>query len=101
MAPRTPPGTGETTTGVLSFETNTQAVPNPPKDWSDLLKPEYKGKIASPVTASRTRRSRRSTRRRSPAAARSTTPSRASTLRKLAVPATSCGYCDVGHDRLG
>jgi len=32
--------------GVLSFETNTAVVPNPPKDWSDLLKPEYKGKIA-------------------------------------------------------
>jgi len=32
--------------GVLSFETNTAVVPNPPKDWADLLKPEYKGKIA-------------------------------------------------------
>jgi putative spermidine/putrescine transport system substrate-binding protein len=32
--------------GVLSFETNTQVVPNPPKDWSDLLKPEYKGQVA-------------------------------------------------------
>lgn len=32
--------------GVLSFETNTQVVSNPPKDWSDLLKPEYKGQVA-------------------------------------------------------
>jgi putative spermidine/putrescine transport system substrate-binding protein len=32
--------------GVLSFETNTAVVPNPPKDWSDLLKPEYKGQVA-------------------------------------------------------
>ncbi len=32
--------------GVLSFETNTQVVPDPPKDWSDLLKPEYKGQVA-------------------------------------------------------
>ena len=32
--------------GVLSFEVNTAVVPNVPQDWSDLLKPEYKGKIA-------------------------------------------------------
>ena len=32
--------------GVLSFEVNTAAVDNVPADWSDLLKPEYKGKIA-------------------------------------------------------
>jgi putative spermidine/putrescine transport system substrate-binding protein len=32
--------------GVLSFETNTKVVKNVPKDWSDLLKPEYKGQIA-------------------------------------------------------
>jgi putative spermidine/putrescine transport system substrate-binding protein len=32
--------------GVLSFETNTAVVPNPPKDWSDLLKPEYKGQVS-------------------------------------------------------
>ena len=32
--------------GVLTFETNTAIVPNPPKDWSDLLKPEYKGQVA-------------------------------------------------------
>ncbi|MFN8521463.1 MAG: extracellular solute-binding protein, partial [Chloroflexota bacterium] len=32
--------------GVLAFETNTAVVPNPPKDWSDLLKPEYKGQVA-------------------------------------------------------
>ena len=32
--------------GVFSFEVNTTLVPNVPKDWSDLLKPEYKGKIA-------------------------------------------------------
>ena len=34
--------------GILSFETNTSVVPNPPRDWSDLLKPEYKGKVALP-----------------------------------------------------
>ena len=32
--------------GVMSFTTNTAIQPNPPKDWSDLLKPEYKGQIA-------------------------------------------------------
>ncbi len=32
--------------GVLSFEVNTAAVDNVPADWADLLKPEYKGKIA-------------------------------------------------------
>jgi putative spermidine/putrescine transport system substrate-binding protein len=32
--------------GVLSFETNTAKVPNVPKDWADLLKPEYKGQVA-------------------------------------------------------
>lgn len=34
--------------GVFSFEVNTTLVPNVPKDWPDLLKPEYKGKIALP-----------------------------------------------------
>ncbi|HEV7604984.1 MAG TPA: ABC transporter substrate-binding protein [Candidatus Limnocylindrales bacterium] len=32
--------------GVLSFETNTKVVTNVPADWADLLKPEYKGKVA-------------------------------------------------------
>ena len=32
--------------GVLSFETNTSVVHNVPKDWADLLKPEYKGQVA-------------------------------------------------------
>jgi putative spermidine/putrescine transport system substrate-binding protein len=32
--------------GVLSFEVNTQKVANVPQDWSDLLKPEYKGQVA-------------------------------------------------------
>ncbi len=32
--------------GVLSFEVNTAVVTNVPKDWSDLLKPEYKGQVA-------------------------------------------------------
>jgi len=32
--------------GVLSFETNTAEVTNVPKDWADLLKPEYKGQVA-------------------------------------------------------
>lgn len=32
--------------GVMSFEVNTKAVTNVPKDWSDLLKPEYKSMVA-------------------------------------------------------
>jgi len=32
--------------GVMAFEVNTQVVKNIPQDWSDLLKPEYKGQIA-------------------------------------------------------
>ncbi len=40
--------------GVMVFEVNTQVVKNVPQDWSDLLKPEYKGQIAlagDPVAA--------------------------------------------------
>jgi putative spermidine/putrescine transport system substrate-binding protein len=32
--------------GVMAFEVNTAVVQNVPQDWSDLLKPEYKGQIA-------------------------------------------------------
>jgi len=32
--------------GVMALETNTAVVENPPKNWSDLLNPEYKGMIA-------------------------------------------------------
>jgi len=32
--------------GVLAFEVNTAVVKNVPQDWSDLLKPEYKGQVA-------------------------------------------------------
>ena len=32
--------------GVMSIVTNTEAVPNPPKDWADLTKPEYKNQVA-------------------------------------------------------
>jgi putative spermidine/putrescine transport system substrate-binding protein len=32
--------------GVLAMEINTDAVKNPPAEWSDLLKPDYKGKVA-------------------------------------------------------
>ena len=32
--------------GVMAFTTNTAVQANPPKDWADLLKPEYKGQIA-------------------------------------------------------
>jgi putative spermidine/putrescine transport system substrate-binding protein len=32
--------------GVFSFEVNTSVITNVPKDWADLLKPEYKGKVA-------------------------------------------------------
>jgi len=32
--------------GVLSFEVNTSAVKNVPKEWADLLKPEYKNQVA-------------------------------------------------------
>lgn len=40
--------------GVISFGTNTKVVKNPPKNWSDLLKPEYKGQVSidgSPAAA--------------------------------------------------
>ena len=40
--------------GVISFGTNTKVVKNPPKSWSDLTKPEYKGQVAidgSPASA--------------------------------------------------
>ncbi|HEX5014404.1 MAG TPA: extracellular solute-binding protein [Candidatus Limnocylindrales bacterium] len=32
--------------GVMSFTTNKAIVANPPKDWADLLKPEYKGQVS-------------------------------------------------------
>ena len=32
--------------GVLAFEVNKDIVKNPPQDWADLLKPEYKGQVA-------------------------------------------------------
>jgi putative spermidine/putrescine transport system substrate-binding protein len=32
--------------GVMSFTTNLAVQPNPPKDWSDLLKADYKGQVA-------------------------------------------------------
>ena len=32
--------------GVLAFEINKSIIKNPPSDWADLLKPEYKGKFA-------------------------------------------------------
>ncbi|RIK35301.1 MAG: iron ABC transporter substrate-binding protein [Chloroflexi bacterium] len=32
--------------GVLAFQTNTDVVENPPQDWADLLKPEYRGQVA-------------------------------------------------------
>jgi putative spermidine/putrescine transport system substrate-binding protein len=32
--------------GVLAFEVNSDVIKNVPQDWSDLLKPEYKGQIA-------------------------------------------------------
>jgi putative spermidine/putrescine transport system substrate-binding protein len=41
--------------GTMSFEVNTDVVKNVPQDWSDLLKPEYKGQIAlggDPTSAS-------------------------------------------------
>ncbi|WP_396903758.1 ABC transporter substrate-binding protein [Mycolicibacterium phlei] len=39
--------------GVISIMTNTDVVPNPPRSFADLLKPEYKGKvsISNPVTS--------------------------------------------------
>ena len=33
---------------ILTFEVNKKVVANSPADWSDLLKPEYKGQIALP-----------------------------------------------------
>jgi putative spermidine/putrescine transport system substrate-binding protein len=32
--------------GVMVIETNTAVVKNPPTNWADMLKPEYKGQIA-------------------------------------------------------
>ena len=32
--------------GALSFEVSKPAIENTPQDWEDLLKPEYKGKVA-------------------------------------------------------
>jgi putative spermidine/putrescine transport system substrate-binding protein len=32
--------------GVMSLEVNTDTVKDPPKQWSDLTKPEYKGQVA-------------------------------------------------------
>ena len=32
--------------GSLAFEVNTDLIKDPPKDWQDLMKPEYKGKFA-------------------------------------------------------
>ncbi|HIK40282.1 ABC transporter substrate-binding protein [Thermoleptolyngbya sp. M55_K2018_002] len=32
--------------GVMSFEVNTDVVKTLPEDWSDLLKPEYRGQVA-------------------------------------------------------
>ena len=32
--------------GALSFEVSKPAIKNTPQDWEDLLKPEYKGKVA-------------------------------------------------------
>jgi len=40
--------------GAISFGDNQNLIPNPPKTWKDLLKPEYKGKVAlngSPLTS--------------------------------------------------
>lgn len=40
--------------GAISIGYNRNLVPNPPKTWKDLLKPEYKGKVAlngSPLTS--------------------------------------------------
>jgi len=32
--------------GVMAFEVNSDVVQNPPQDWSDLMKPEYKNEVA-------------------------------------------------------
>jgi putative spermidine/putrescine transport system substrate-binding protein len=46
--------------GVMVIETNTAVVQNPPKNWEDLLKPEYKGQIAlsgPPITSNQAQQS--------------------------------------------
>ena len=42
-----------TAVGVISIMTNTSVVPNPPRSFADLLKPEYEGKvsISNPLTS--------------------------------------------------
>ena len=40
--------------GAISIGYNQNLISNPPKTWKDLLKPEYKGKVAlngSPLTS--------------------------------------------------
>mgnify|MGYP005816365177 CR=1 FL=1 len=32
--------------GVMAFEVNTDVIKNPPQDWADLLKPDYKNQVA-------------------------------------------------------
>ena len=89
---------------MLAFETNTAVVTNPPKDWTDLLKPEYKGQVAlagDPRVANQAIQAVYAA-ALSPTAARSTTPSRASTSsRSSTTPATSCRHRQAGHDRPG
>jgi len=38
--------------GVLAFEVNTDLIPNPPQDWPDLLKPEFKNESDYPRSVS-------------------------------------------------
>ena len=80
--------------GVMSFEVNTKVVTNVPKDWADLLKPDYKNMVAlaGDPTASNQATSavwalgllRR--RRRSTTPSRASTSSRSSTTRGNFVP---------------
>ena len=79
--------------GVMSFEVNTKVVTNVPKDWPDLLKPEYKKSVAlfGDPLASNQAQSAVWAAGLSRTATTSTTSSQASTSSSSStMPATSC-----------
>jgi putative spermidine/putrescine transport system substrate-binding protein len=74
--------------GVMSFMVNKDIVENVPQDWADLLKPEYKSRLPSPVTrASRTRPFRQCLPLPWPTAEHSIMPNLALTSSRMSTPA--------------